>query len=99
MRIMSCELISDLMDADEDKVLQLIRQTDGQHFKTGFVIHTGASLARTHSTEFSAEEFDNETNKLICKLHLDVSEVCAKMADIHCNIAILKTKVSPQSFL
>ena len=35
LKVTSCKLISDLVDADEDEVLQLIRRTDGQHFKTG----------------------------------------------------------------
>ena len=74
------------MDADEDKVLQSIRRTDGQHFKTGFVAHTRASSSRTYSPEFSTEEFDDETNKLICELHLEALDVCAKMVNIHCNI-------------
>ena len=98
LKITSCRLISDLMDADEDKVLQSIWRTDGHHFKTGFTVHTRASSSRTYSPEFSTEEFDNGTNKLICELHLEASEVCAKMAKIHCYIAILKTKVSPQNF-
>ena len=87
------------MDADKDKVLQSIRRTDGQHFKTGFVVHTRVSSSRTYSPEFSTEKFNDETNKLICELHLEALEACVKMASIHCNIVILKTKVSPQSFL
>ena len=99
LKITSCKLISDLMDADEDKVLQSIWRTDGHHFKTGFTVHTRASSSRTYSPEFSTEEFDDETNKLICELHLEASEVCAKMVNIHCYIAILKTKVSAKNFL
>ena len=99
LKITSCKLISDLMDAEEDKVLQSIRRTDGHHFKTGFTIHTRASSSRTYSPEFSTEGFDDETNRLICELHLEASEVCASMAKIHCYIAILKTKGGPQNFL
>ena len=87
------------MDADEDKVLQLIRRTNGHHFKTGFTVHARASSSRTYSPEFSMEGFEDETNKLICELHLEASEVCARMTKIHCYIAILKTKVSLQNFL
>ena len=99
LKITSCKLIADLMGAEEDKVLQSIRRTDGQHFKTGLVAHTRATTSRTFSPDFSTEEFDDETNKLICQLHLDASKVCTMMAGIHCNIAILKTKVRPQAFL
>ena len=80
-------------------MLQSIRRTNGHHFKTGFTVHTRASSSRTYSPDFSTEGFDDETNKLICELHLEASEVCASMAKIHCYIAILKTKVSPQNFL
>ena len=99
LKITSCKLISDLMDADEDKVLQSIQSTNGHHFKTGFTVHTRASSSRTYSPQFSTEQFNNETNKLICELHLEASETCAKMVNIHYYITILKTKVSPQNFL
>ena len=99
LRITSCKLISDLFNADKGKVLQAIRHPHGQHFKPGFIVHTRASSARTYSPDFSTEEFDDATNKLICELHLEAAEVCARMADIHTNIAILKTRVSAQSFL
>ena len=99
LRITSCKLISDLFNAHEGKVLQSIRHPDGQHFKAGFIVHTGASSSRTYSPDFSTEEFDDVTNKLICKLHLEASEVCARMEDIHGKIAILKTKVSVQNFV
>ena len=36
---------------------------------------------------------------MISQLHLDAAEVCSKMADIHYNIALLKSKVSLRSFL
>ena len=36
LKVTSCKLITDLMDAEEDKVLQSIRRTDGHHFMTGF---------------------------------------------------------------
>ena len=99
IEITSCKLITDLMDAEEDKVLQLIHRTDGHHFKTGFTIHTRASTSRTHSPEFSMEGFDDAINKLICELHLEAAEVCTRMSNIHTYIAILKTKVSPKDFL
>ena len=66
---------------------------------TGFVIHTRASSTRTYSPDFSTEEFDDSTNKLICELHLEAAEVCMRMLDIHTKIAILKTQVSAQNFL
>ena len=61
------------MDAEEDKVLQSIRRTDGHHFMTDFTVHARASMSRTYSPEFSTEDFDDTTNKLICDLHLEVA--------------------------
>ena len=87
------------MDAEEDKVLQLIHRTDGHHFMTGFTIYARASTSRTYSPEFSTEDFDDTTNKLICELHLEAAEVCEKMSNIHTYIACLKTWVSPKDFL
>ena len=87
------------MDAEEDKVLQSIHRTDGHHFMTGFTVHARASTSRTYSPEFSTEDFDDTTNKLICELHLEAAEVCEKMSDIHAYIACLKTWVSPKDFL
>ena len=87
------------MDAEEDKVLQSICRTDGHHFMTGFTVHTRASTSRTHDPEFSTEDFDDTTNKLICELHLEAAEVCEKMSKIHTYIACLKTRVSPRDFL
>ena len=66
---------------------------------TGFTVHARASTSRTHNPEFSTEDFDNTTNKLICELHLEAAEVCEKMANIHAYIACLKTRVSPKDFL
>ena len=73
--------------------------TNGHHFKTGFTIHARASTSRTYIPEFSTEEFDNTTNKLICELHMEAEEVCTKMSNIHSYIACLKTWVSPKDFL
>ena len=87
------------MDAEEDKVLQSIHRTDGHHFMTGFTIHARASTSRTYSPDFSTEDFDDTTNKLICELHLEAAEVCEKMSNIHSYIACLKTWVSPKDFL
>ena len=94
IRVTSCKLVSDLLNADEGTVLKVIRHPDGHHFVAGFVIHTRASSARTYSPDFSTEEFDDTTNKLICELHLEAAEVCTRMSDIHSKIAILKTRVS-----
>ena len=98
IKVTSCKLITDLMDAEEDKVLQSIRRTNGHHFKTGFTIHIRASTSRTHSPEFSTEEFDDTTNKLICELHLEAAEVCTRMSNINSYITCLKTQVSPKIF-
>ena len=87
------------MDAEEDKVLQSIHRTDGHHFMTGFTIHARASTSRTYDPEFSTEDFDDTTNKLICELHLEAAEVCEKMSKIHTYITCLKTWVSPRDFL
>ena len=70
IRITSCKLVSDLLNADEGKVLKVIRRSDGHHFKAGSIIHTRASSSRTYSPDFSTEEFDDTTNKLISELHL-----------------------------
>ena len=76
-----------------------IRRTDGHHFMTGFTVHARASTSRTYDPEFSTEDFDDTTNKLICELHLEAAEVCEKMSKIHTYIACLKTRVSPRDFL
>ena len=81
------------------KVLQSIHRTNGHHFRTGFTVHARASTYRTHDPEFSTEDFDDTTNKLICELHLEAAEVCEKMLKIHTFIACLKTRVSPRDFL
>ena len=36
LKITSLKLITDLMDAEEDKVLQSIRRTDGHHFERAY---------------------------------------------------------------
>ena len=99
LKITSLKLITDLMDVEEDKVLQSIRRINGHHFMTDFTVHTRASTCRTHDPEFSTEDFDDTTNKLICELHLEAAEVCEKMSNIHTYIACLKTRVSPKDFL
>ena len=99
LKITSCKLITDLVDAEEDKLLQSIHRTDGHHFMPGFTVHTRASTSRTYSPEFSTEDFDDTTNKLICELHLEAAEVCEKMSNIHAYITCLKTQVSPKDFL
>ena len=45
LKITSLKLITDLMDAEEEKVLQSIRRTDGHHFMTGFTVHARASTS------------------------------------------------------
>ena len=39
LKLTSLKLTTDLMDAEEEKVLQSIRRTDGHHFRTGFTVH------------------------------------------------------------
>ena len=99
LKLTSLKLITDLLDADEEKVLQSIRRTDGHHFKTGFTVHARTSTSRTHDPEFSTEHFDDTTNKLICELHIEAAQVCEKMSTIHTLIACLKTRVSAKDFL
>ena len=99
IKVTSCKLITDLMDAEEDKVLQLICRTDGHHFMTAFTVHARASTSRTYSPEFSTEDFDDTNNKLICELHLEAAEVYEKMSTSTPTYACLKTQVSPKYFL
>ena len=99
IKITSLKLITDLVDAEEDKVLQSIRRTDGHHFMTGFTVHARASTSRTHDPEFSTQHFNDTTNKLIVELHLEAAVVCEKMSNIHAYITCLKTRVSPKDFL
>ena len=99
LKLTSLKLITDLMDTEEEKVLQSIHRTDGHHFKTGFTVHARASTSRTYDPEFSTEQFDDTTNKLICELHIEAAEVCEKMSKIHTYIACLKTQVSAKDFL
>ena len=99
LKLTSLKLITDLMDAEEEKVLQSIRRTDGHHFMTGFTVHARASTSRSYDPEFSTEQFDDTTNKLICELHIEAAQVCEKMSKIHTYITCLKTRVSPKDFL
>ena len=98
IKVTSCKFITDLMDAEEEKVLHSIRRTDGHHFKTGFTVHARASTSRTYSPEFSTEEFDDTTNKLICELHLEAAEVCTKMSNIHSYNCLPQNSGKPQRF-
>ena len=85
---------SDLMEADEQAVLKSINGHDGQHFKQGFIVNS-----REHHPDFSATQYDTEVHSAICNLHLDAADVSCKMADIHYNLALIKTKVSPSDFI
>ena len=87
LKITSLKLITDLMDAEEENVLQSIHRTDGHHFMTGFTVHARASTSRTYDPEFSTTDFDDTTNKLICELYLEAADVCEKMSKIHTYIA------------
>ena len=65
LKLTSLKLITDLVDAEEDKVLQSIRRTNGHYFKTGFSVHARASTSRSYDPEFSTEKFDDTTNELM----------------------------------
>ena len=90
---------SDLVEADAQAVLKSIKRHDGQHFKQGFVVKVRATASREQHPDFSAAEYDHEVHTAICKLHLDAADVSRKMADIHYNLALIKTKVSPSDFI
>ena len=98
-KVITCQLISDLVDADKWKVMESIQRRDSQHFKQGFVVNTRSTVYREHHPEFSAEGYDNETNQDICKLHLLAADVSQSMAEIYYNLALIKTKVSPADFI
>ena len=90
---------ADLVEADQQTVLKSIKRHDGQHFKQGFVVKVKATASREHHPDFSAAQYDIEVHSAICKLHLDTADVSRKMADIHYNLALIKTKVSPSDFI
>ena len=89
----------DLVEADEWKVMQAIRRHDSQHFKQGFMVKVRSTTSREQHPEFTAEKYDKEVHTAICKLHLLAADVSRKMADIHYNLALIKTKVSPADFI
>ena len=99
LKITICKYNSDLVEADEQAVLKSIKRHDGQHFKQGFVVKVRATASREHHPEFSAAQYNTEVHSAICKLHLDAADVSHKMADIHYNLALIKTKVSPSDFI
>ena len=99
LKITVCKYNSDLVEADEQAVLKSIKRHDGQHFKQGFGVKVRATSSREHHADFSAAQYDTEVHSAICKLHLDAADVSRKMADIHYNLALIKTKVSPSDFI
>ena len=99
LKITICKYNSDLVEADEQAVLKSIKRHDGQHFKQGFVVKVRATSSREHHPDFSAAQYDTEVHSAICKLHLDAADVSHKMADIHYNLALIKTKISPSDFI
>ena len=99
LKITVCKFNSDLVEADEQVVLKSIKRHDGQHFKQGFVVKVRATSSREHHPDFSAAQYDREVHSAICKLHLDAADVSHKMTDIHYNLALIKTKVSPSDFI
>ena len=99
LKITVCKYNSDLVEADKQAVLKSIKRHDGQHFKQGFVVKVRATASREHHPDFSAAQYDTEVHSAICKLHLDAADMSRKMADIHYNLALIKTKVSPSDFI
>ena len=99
LKITICKYNSNLVEADEQAVLKSIKRHDGLHFKQGFVVQVRATASREHHPDFSAAQYDTEVHSAICKLHLDAADVSHKMADIHYNLALIKTKVSPSNFI
>ena len=98
LKITVCKYNSDLVEADEQAVLKSIKRHDGQHFKQGFMVKVRATSSREHHPDFSAAQYDREVHSAIYKLHLDAADMSHKMADIHYNLAPIKTKVSPSDF-
>ena len=99
LKITVCKYNSDLVEADEQVVLKSIKRHDGQHFKQGFVVKVRATSSREYHPDFSAAQYDTEVHSAICKLHLDAADMSRKMADIHYNLTLIKTKVSPYDFI
>ena len=99
LKITICKYNSDLVEADEQVVLKSIKRHDGQHFKQGFMVKVRATSSRKHHPDFLAAQYDRKVHSAICKLHLDTADVSHKMADIHYNLALIKTKVSPSDFI
>ena len=99
LKITICKYNSDLVEADEQAVLKSIKRHDGQHFKQGFMVKFRATSSREHHPDFSAAQYNTEVHSAICKLHLDAADISRKMADIHYNLALIKTKVSPSDFI
>ena len=99
LKITICKYNSDLVKADKQAVLKSIKTHDGQHFKQGFVVKVRATSSRKHHPDFLAEQYDTEVHPAICKLHLDAADISHKMADMHYNLALIKTKVSPSDFI
>ena len=99
LKITVSKFNADLVEADKKAVLKSIKRHDGQHFKQGFVVKVRATASREHHPDFSAAEYDVEVHSAICKLHLDAADMSQKMADIHYNLALIKTKVSPSDFI
>ena len=90
---------ADLVEADKQAVLKSIKRHDGQYFKQGFVVKVRTTASREHHPDFPSAQYDTEVHSAICKLHLEAADVSHKMADIHYNLALIKTKVSPSDFI
>ena len=99
MKITVSKYNSDLVEADKQAVLKSIKRHDSQHFKQGFMVKVRATASREHHPDFSAAQYNTEVYSAICKLHLDAADMSCKMADIHYNLALIKTKVSPSNFI
>ena len=99
LKLTVCKHNSDLVEADEEEVLKSIKRHNGHNFKHGFMVKVRAMTSREQHLDFSAAQYDTEVHSAICKLHLDAAHVSHKMADIHYNLALIKTKVSPSDFI
>ena len=99
LKLIVCKYNSDLVEADEEEVLKSIKRHDAHNFKHSFTVKVRATSSREYHPDFSAAEYDAEVHSAICKLHLDAADVSRKMAEIHYNLALIKSKVSPSDFI
>ena len=99
LKLTVCKHNSDLVEPDEEEVLKSIKRHNGHNFKHGFTVKVRATSSREYHPDFLAAPYDTEVHSAICKLHLDAADMSHKMADIHYNLALIKSKVSPSDFI